>query len=94
MNGKQHDERPTGQPAANSTTRPREKTLRFNVMSKPTKQRQPPPYLRDYLRTVHETARYSPTEIGCAGWCGTKAGQFWLTSLIPLLPDVNEENRI
>ena len=60
----------------------------------PTKQRQPPPYLRDYLRTVHETARYSPTEIGCAGWFDTKAGQFWPTCLLPLPADVNAENRI
>ena len=45
----------------------------------------------DRQRTVRETARFSPTEIGCVGWFNTRAGQFSLTCLLPLPADVNEK---
>ena len=85
-----------GQPAVNSLDDAATGDENEDGMSssRPTIQRQPPPYLRDYVRTVRETARYSPTEIGCVRWFATQAGQFWPTCLLPLPADVNEENRI
>ena len=95
MDGKQYDERPTGSTSGQlddaSTGNENEDGV---SSSRPTRQRQPPAYLRDYLRTVRETARYSPTEIGCVGWFDTQAGQSWPTCLLPLPADVNEEIRI
>ena len=95
MDGKQHDEQPTGSTSGQlddaSTGNENEDGM---SLSRPTRQRQPPPYFRDYLRTVRETASYSPTEIGCSGWFDTQAGKFWPTCLLPSPADVNEDNRI
>ena len=92
MNGKQHDERPTGSTSGHlddaSTGNENEDEM---SSSRPTRQRQPPAYLCDYLRTVRETARYSPTEIGCVGWFDKHAGKFWPTCHLLLPADVNEE---
>ena len=90
MNGKQHDERPTGSTSGHLDASTGNENEDGMSSSRPTRQRHPPAYLCDYLRTVRETARYSPAEIGCVGWVDTQAGKLWPTCL--LLPaDVNEE---
>ena len=94
MDGKQHDERPTG-----STSRQLDDASTGDEnedgmsSSRPTRQRQPPAYLRDYLCNVRLTARYSPTNIGCVGLFDTLTGKFWFTCLLPLPAEVNDENR-
>ena len=91
---KQHDERPTGSTSGQlddaSTGNENEDEM---LSSRPTRQRQPPTYLRDYLRIISETARYSPTEIGCVGWFDAQAGEFWPTCLLSLPAEVKEEIR-
>ena len=62
--------------------------------SRPTRQRQPPAYLREYVRTARAPESLTPLEIGCVGWFDTQAGQFWPTCLLPFPADVNEENRV
>ena len=44
--------------------------------SRPTRQRQPPAYLREYVRTIHASKSLTPLEIGCVGRFDTRAGQF------------------
>ena len=70
-------------------------TVEAEVMSsRPTRQRQPPAYLREYVRTVRAPASITPLEILCDVWFDTQAGQFWPTCLLLLPADVNEENRV
>ena len=95
MNDKQHDERPTGSTSGQlddaSTATENEDEM---SSSRQTRQPQPPAYLRDYLRTVRETARYSPTEIGSVGWFDSEDGQFQPSCFLPFSFAVGDTNRI